>query len=186
MVLLIDENLDWWLVDAKQQQGLDYADTFSHVVKSLTVRLVLQLAISRNWQIKQLGVNNAFLHGTLTDEVYVTQPFGFINRDCPHHVCRLRKAIYGLKQAPHAWYQELKTFLTSTDFKNSLADTLSFVYMNSGQLIYCLVYVDDIIVTGSSTTLFTAFIKTVSQRFSLKDPADLQFVLCYCLTQLAD
>ena len=140
---------------------------------------MLQLAGSRNWQIKQLGANNVFPQGTLTDEVYVTQPSGFIDRDRPHHVCRLRKALYGLKQAPCAWYQELKTFLTSIGFKNSLADTLAFVYMNSGQVLYCLVYVDDIIVTGSSTTLFTAFIKTVSQRFSLKDPADLQFVLCY-------
>ena len=126
-----------------------------------------------------------FLQGTLTDEVYVTQSSGFVDRDRPHHICQLRKALYGLKQAPRAWYQELKTFLTSIGFKNSLADTLTFVYMNSGQVLYRLVYIDDIIVTGSSTTLFTTFIKIVSQRFSLKVPADLQFVLCYNLLSRA-
>ena len=74
-----------------QQYGLDYSETFSPVVKSLTIRLVLQLAVSRSWCIKQLDVNNAFLQGTLTDEVYVTQPPGFVDPDRPHHVCRLKK-----------------------------------------------------------------------------------------------
>lgn len=74
------------------------------MVKSDTIRVVLQLAVSNSWQIKQLDVNNAFLQGTLTDEVYVAQPPGFIDKDRPDHVCRLRKALYGLKQAPRAWY----------------------------------------------------------------------------------
>lgn len=85
-----------------QEYGIDYAETFSPVVKSLTIRLVLHLAITQSWPLKQLDVNNAFLQGTLSDEVYVTQPPGFIDRDRPHHVCRLRKALYGLKQAPRA------------------------------------------------------------------------------------
>lgn len=80
----------WVAHGDNQEYGIDYAETFTHVVKTLTIRLVLQIAVTRSWPIKQLDVNNSFLQGTLTDEV-----------------CRLRKALYGLKQAPCAWYQEL-------------------------------------------------------------------------------
>lgn len=167
-----------WVARAfNQQHGIDYAETFSPVVKSITIRLVLQLAISRNWPIKQLDVNNAFLQGTLQDEVYVTQPPGFLDKDRPHHVCRLRKALYGLKQAPRAWYQELKTYLISIGFKNSMADTSAFVYNKDGHQVYCLVYVDDIIITGSSSVLVAGLIASLSTRFSLKEPEDLRYFL---------
>ena len=87
------------------------------------------------------------------------------------------KALYGLKQAPRAWYLELKTFVCSLGFLNSVADMSVFVYINGAQIVYCLVYVDDIIVTGSSQTLVMAFINALSQRFSLKDPTDLVYFL---------
>ncbi|CAA7029022.1 unnamed protein product [Microthlaspi erraticum] len=76
-----------------QRYGLDYAETFSPVIKSTTIRLVLGVAVDRSWPVKQLDVNNAFLQGTLTDEVYMEQPPGYIDRDRPDYVCRLRKAI---------------------------------------------------------------------------------------------
>jgi len=77
-----------------QKYGLDYAETFSPVIKSTTVRLVLEQAVRHDWCIRQLDVNNAFLQGTVQDEVYVSQPPGFVDQDRPHHVCRLRKAFY--------------------------------------------------------------------------------------------
>ncbi|CAA7050341.1 unnamed protein product [Microthlaspi erraticum] len=160
-----------------QQQGIDYAETFSPVVKSDTIRVVLQLAVSNAWPIKQLDVNNAFLQGTLTDEVYVAQPPGFVDKDRPDHVCRLRKALYGLKQAPRAWYEELKSFLLSIGFCNSLADTSVFTRIHNGTKFYILVYVDDIIVTSSSQPLITKVIDTLSARFSLKEPTDLSYFL---------
>lgn len=167
----------WVARGFNQQYGVDYSETFSPVVKSITIRLVLQLAVSRSWTVKQLDVNNAFLQGTLTDEVYVSQPPGFLDKDRPHHVCRLNKALYGLKQAPRAWYQELKNFLCSVGFKNSVADTSVFTYIRPGCVLYCLVYVDDIIVTGSSNTLVMEFITTLSRRFSLKEPTDITYFL---------
>lgn len=70
-----------------QEYGVNYAETFSPVVKSVTIRLVLHLAVTKAWPIKQLDVNNSFLQGTLSEEVYVSQPPGFVDTDRPHHVC---------------------------------------------------------------------------------------------------
>lgn len=77
------------------------------MTKPVTIPIILSLALSHGWPIRQLDINNAFLNGTLDDEVYMLQPPGFIHSMYPNHVCRLRKVIYGLKHAPRAWYKEL-------------------------------------------------------------------------------
>jgi histone deacetylase 1/2 len=81
----------------KQWYGLDYEDTFSPVVQPTTVRLLLSLAVTRGWSLRQLDVQNAFLHGVLEEEVYMCQPSGFVDPSCPQYLCHLEKALYGLK-----------------------------------------------------------------------------------------
>ncbi|KAG7543090.1 Ribonuclease H-like superfamily [Arabidopsis thaliana x Arabidopsis arenosa] len=159
-----------------QQYGIDYSETFSPVIKSTTIRTVLEVAVKRNWSIHQVDINNAFLQGTLTDEVYVSQPPGFIDHDRPNYVCKLNKALYGLKQAPRAWYQELKNFLLQAGFTNSLADASLFIYHRQHTFIYVLVYVDDIIITGDPA-LVKAFKVALAARFSLKDLGPLSYFL---------
>jgi hypothetical protein len=85
-----------------QHASLDYGETFSPVVKPTTIRIVLSIAYSASWSIKQIDIQNAFLHGILTEDVYMTQPPGFIHPNHPQYICKLHKEIYGLKQAPRA------------------------------------------------------------------------------------
>ena len=126
-----------------QWLGVDYHDTFSSVIKLTTIRLALSLTFSKGWQLRQLNVNNAFLQGHLFTDVYMAQPLGFVDRDNPTHVCKLKKAIYGLKQAPWAWYLELCQFLIESRFTNSHTDTSLFIIHSSDITIYLFVYVDD-------------------------------------------
>lgn len=160
-----------------QQPGLDFHETFSPVIKHATIRFVLGVAVARNWPLRQLDVNHAFLQGHLHDDVYMVQPPGFVDKDNPNYVCRLKKALYGLKQAPRAWYNELKQFLLSVGFTTSLGDTSLFTLKTGSHFVYMLIYVDDIIVTGSSTSLVSEVIKTLSTRFALKDHGDLSYFL---------
>ncbi|CAA7043636.1 unnamed protein product [Microthlaspi erraticum] len=160
-----------------QQQGIDYAETFSPVIKSTTIHTVLSTAVTKSWALHQLDVNNAFLQGSLTEEVYMQQPPGFVDRDRPDHVCLLHKPIYGLKQAPRSWYLELRNYLISIGFKNSLADTSLFIYKNGADIAYLLVYVDDIIVTGNSSPLISHVLQSLADRFSIKDPTELHYFL---------
>jgi hypothetical protein len=87
----------WVLHGFTQRVSFDYGETFSLVVKPATVRTILSIAISQNWPVHQLDINNAFLHGTLAEIVYYAQPSGFFDVSLPDHVCRLNKSLYGLK-----------------------------------------------------------------------------------------
>jgi histone deacetylase 1/2 len=167
-----------WLVAKgfKQIYGIDYEDTFSPVVKAATIRLALSLVVSRNWSLRQLDVQNAFLHGYL-DEVYMKQPPGYEDKSKPNYICRLDKALYGLKQAPRAWYSRLCNKLQSLGFIPSKGDTSLFFYKREDYVIYMLVYVDDIIVASSSQEAIDALLKDLKTDFAIKDLGELSYFL---------
>lgn len=167
----------WVLRGFTQRPGIDFDETFSPIVKPTTVHTVLSLAVSRDWPIHQLDVKNAFLHGTLQETVYCTQPPGFVDPAHPDMVCHLNKSLYGLKQAPRAWYSRFATFLLSIGFVEAKSDTSLFVYRRGMDTAYLLLYVDDIVLTASSTQLLQWTISSLQSEFSMKDLATLHHFL---------
>ena len=158
-----------------QGPGVEFHETFSPVINPVTVRTVLTIALHKKWDVRQLDVNNAFLNGRLTEEVYMAQPQGMRDPDFPNHVCCLQKAIYGLKQAPRAWYNELRAFLLSLGFHTSQSDTSLFVLTRGSSVTYFLVYVDDLLITGSDPKVVVAIIRQLDATFSTKDLGLLSF-----------
>ncbi|RVW43917.1 Retrovirus-related Pol polyprotein from transposon RE1 [Vitis vinifera] len=133
-----------------QVYGSDYGDTFSPVAKIASVRLLLSMAAMCSWPLYQLDIKNAFLHGDLAEEVYMEQPPGFVAQGESGLVCRLRRSLYGLKQSPRAWFSRFSSVVQEFGMLRSTADHSVFYHHNSlGQCIYLVVYVDDIVITGS-------------------------------------
>ena len=160
-----------------QVPGLDYTDTFSPVIKATTIRVVLSLAVTNKWPLRQLDVKNAFLNGHLTESVYMEQPPGYIDPRYPNHVCQLKKALYGLKQAPRAWFQRFSSFLIQLGFSCSRADTSLFGFHKHSDIIYLLLYVDDIIITGNNSSLLDSFTRKLNSEFATKDLGSLSYFL---------
>jgi hypothetical protein len=123
--------------------------------------------------VHQLNVKNAFLHGTLTEIVYCSQPAGFVDPSCPDLVCRLNKSLYGLKQDPRAWYSRFATFLLTLGFVEAKLDTSLFIYHLADGVAYLLLYVDDIVLTASSPQLLQRIISSLQQGFAMKDLGQL-------------
>ncbi|GJS88263.1 retrovirus-related pol polyprotein from transposon TNT 1-94 [Tanacetum coccineum] len=99
----------------RQEECLDFEESFAPVARLEAIRIFLANAASKNMTVYQMDVKITFLNGELKEEVYVSQPEGFVDQDRPHHVYRPKKALYGLKQAPRAWYDTLSKFLLAQD-----------------------------------------------------------------------
>jgi histone deacetylase 1/2 len=161
----------------QQTAGIDYEETFSPVIKASTVRIILSIAVHLNWEVRQLDINNAFLNGHLRETVFMHQPEGFVDPTKPNHICKLSKAIYGLKQVPRAWFDSLKNALLNWGFQNTKSDPSLFFLKGKDHITFLLIYVDDIIVTGSNNKFLQAFVKQLNDVFSLKDLGHLHYFL---------
>ncbi|WVZ78827.1 hypothetical protein U9M48_026477 [Paspalum notatum var. saurae] len=173
----------WVLRGFTQRPGIDFDETFSPVVKPATIRTVLTLALARDWPVHQLDVNNAFLHGTLSETVYCVQPSGFVDPQHPDHVCRLNKSLYGLKQAPRAWFSRFATHLLSLGFTEAKTDASLFIFHRGTETVYLLLYVDDIVLTASSDALLRRTIDALQREFSMKDLGPLHHFLGLSVTR---
>ena len=155
-----------------QQEGIDYFETFSPVVKHATVKLMFSIVVSRNWKVHQLNIHNVFLNGVLTEEVYMKQPPGFVDFALPSH-----KSLYGLKQAPRAWYTRLSDFMISIGFTASKVDTSLFILSIGADIFYLLVYVDDILLMGSNSVVLYRLIQLLGSDFKLRDLGVVHYFL---------
>lgn len=115
----LDRRKALWVVRGfSEHAGVNFNQTFSPVVKPATIRTVLHLAATHRWPVHQLDVKNTFLHGDLAERVCCHQPAGFIDDTRPYHVCLLIKLLYGLRQAPRVWFQQLGAYLRSIELNN--------------------------------------------------------------------
>lgn len=160
-----------------QEPGIDYFETFTPVVKHSTIRLIISLAIHFHWPLQQLDVSNAFLHGILDEEIYMSQPPGFVDKTHPYLVCRLHKSLYGLKQAPRAWFGRLTSFVQAHGFHASCSDPSLFIRRHNQSLTIFLIYVDDLIITGNDQSYIDSLIHLLNNVFSMKHLGPLRHFL---------
>nr|GEU91547.1 hypothetical protein [Tanacetum cinerariifolium] len=127
--------------------------------------------------LQSFHIQNAFLHGNLKERVYMKQPPGFIDPQRANHVCLLHKSLYALKQAPRAWFEHLSKAFFNLSFKGSKMDPSFFIYSRGDTLLYILVYVDDIIVTGNNKGTIDNINCQPRSAFALKDLGPLNYLL---------
>jgi hypothetical protein len=127
--------------------------------------------------IHQLDVKKSFLHGTLTETVYCSQPTGFVDAAHPDLVCRLNCSLHGLKQASWAWYSRFAFYLASIGFVEAESDTSLFVYRRHEDTVYLLLYVDKIVLIASTVDLLHCTIIALQREFTMKDLGPLNHFL---------
>ncbi|GJT48318.1 ribonuclease H-like domain, reverse transcriptase, RNA-dependent DNA polymerase [Tanacetum coccineum] len=148
-----------------------------------TIRLLLAIAANNKWQVHHLDVKSAFLHGDLQEEVYVTQPEGFIKRKDNGKVYRLIKALYGLRQAPRAWNIKLDNTLKSLDFKKCALEQAIYTRKEKDSILLVGVYVDDLIITDTPKREIEKFKDQMKEIFEMSDLGLLAYYLGIEVTQ---
>jgi hypothetical protein len=133
--------------------------------------------VTHGWDIRQIDIQNAFLHGFLHEGVYICQPLGFVDSKYPNYICKLDKSLYGLKQASCAWFSRLSTKLLQLGSTASKANVSLFFFNKAGIQLYMLIYVDDIIIISSSTAATERLLYQLGTDFAIKNLGRLSYFL---------
>lgn len=160
-----------------QRQGIDYDEVFAPVARLESVRLLLAYAASEGWAVHHMDVKSAFLNGELKEEVYVAQPPGFVVDGKEQKVLRLVKALYGLRQAPRAWYTKLDASLLSLGFHRSASEHAVYMRGANARRLVVGVYVDDLVITGGNHSELDQFKKEMRETFQMSDLGLLRYYL---------
>ncbi|KAJ9547698.1 hypothetical protein OSB04_020241 [Centaurea solstitialis] len=161
----------------RQEEGIDYNETFAPVASLEAIRLFLAFAAHMNFKVFQMDIKNAFLNRKLNEEVYVAQPPGFVDPKFPDHVYKLNKALYGLKQAPRAWYDTLSTFLLSKGFERGKIDSTLFLKKYPKHILLVQIYVDDIIFGSTNPKLCEKFELLMKTEYKMSMMGELTYFL---------
>ncbi|GJT50997.1 retrovirus-related pol polyprotein from transposon TNT 1-94 [Tanacetum coccineum] len=169
--------------DAMQEDGINFKESFAPVARIEAIRIFVANAANKNMTIFQMNVKTAFLNGELNDEVYVSQPEGFVDQEYPSHVYKLKKALYGLIQAPRAWYDMLSSFIISQHFSKGAVDPTLFTQKAGNDLLLVQIYVDDIIFASTNTALCNEFANKMTTKFKMSMMGQMSFFLRLLISQ---
>lgn len=161
-----------------QREGIDYNDIFSPVVKHCSIRILLALTAVKDFELEQLDVKTAFLHGELEEEIYMNQPKGFEVENELNKVCLLKRSLYGLKQSPRRWYKRFDTFVVEHGFSRSNYDCcVYFREFDEGEFVYLLLYVDDMLVACKSKAEIAKTKNLLKSEFNMKELGNAKKIL---------
>ncbi|KAI3684714.1 hypothetical protein L6452_33939 [Arctium lappa] len=169
-----------------QEEGIDYEEVFAPVARIEAIRLFLAYASYMKFKVYQMDVKSAFLYGSIEEEVYVCQPPGFENPSYTDRVYKLKKALYGLYQAPRAWYDTLSSYLLENGFEKGVIDKTLFIKRKKKDILLVQTYVDDIIFGSTRESMCREFEELMHQRFKMSSMGELTFFLGLQVQQKSD
>ncbi|GJT61363.1 putative ribonuclease H-like domain-containing protein [Tanacetum coccineum] len=161
----------------RQEEGIDYDEVFPPVARIEAIRIFLAIASYMGFIVYQMDVKSAFLYGTINEEVYVSQPPGFVDPKFPKKVYKVVKALYGLHQVPRAWYSTLSTFLLKNRYRRGTIDKTLFIKKDKNDIMLVQVYVDDIIFGSTKKSWCDEFEALMKSRFQISSMRELTFFL---------
>jgi hypothetical protein len=160
-----------------QKEGVDYEETFSLVVRFVSVRLILAIVANLNLELYQMDVKTAFLNGELDEEIYMDQPIGFVAKGQERKMCKLKRSIYGLKQSSRQWYLRFHQAILLNGFTMIEEDHCVYTKRSKGSFIILSLYVDDILLAGNDAEMIITTKEWLSSNFEMKDMGEADYIL---------
>lgn len=160
-----------------QREGIDYEETFSPVAMLKSIRILLSIAAHLDYEIWQMDVKTAFLNGSLEEDIYMKQPDGFIEKGQEHLICKLKKSIYGLKQASRSWNICFDQVIKSYGFDQCQDESCVYKKCDGNVVVFLVLYVDDILLIGNNVKVLSNVRVWLSKQFDMKDLGEVGHIL---------
>ncbi|KZV29549.1 hypothetical protein F511_00827 [Dorcoceras hygrometricum] len=160
-----------------QKEGIDYKETFSPVSSKDSFRIIMALVAHFDLELHQMDVKTTFLNGDIDETIYLRQPEGFVSGDPDNMVCKLKKSVYGLKQASRQWYFKFQQVIISFGFEINMVDDCVYHKFSGSKHIFLVLYVDDILLASNDIELLHDTKRFLSKHFEMKDLGAASFVL---------
>ena len=160
-----------------QRERINYTETFSPVSKKYSLRIIMALVAHFDFDLHQMDVKTTFLNGNLEEEVYMKQPEGLSSSEGEHLVCKLKKSIYGIKQASCQWYLKFHEVIASFDFEENIMDQCIYLKVSGSKISFLVLYVDDILLATNDKGLLYEVKQFLSKNFDMKDMGEASYVI---------
>jgi hypothetical protein len=161
----------------RQVQGVDYDETFSPVAMLKSIRIILAIAAYFDYEIWQMDVKTAFLNGNLEEDVYMIQPEGFVDPNNARKICKLKKSIYGLKQASRSWNIRFNEVVKGFGFRQNEEEPCVYKKESGSAVVFLILYVDDILLIGNDIPMLQSVKTSLNNSFSMKDLGEASYIL---------